>query len=110
MPTLNNDQFLVTRRDGTVASGVFVLDPATNPAASAALQAMANCAEAFGLMSAQEAESFRALAAEWGNRTDYGQGSEAETAPEPVKDVPAVVRMIEGRGDLSGLLVKHLKG
>lgn len=66
MATLNNDQFLVLRRDGSVASDVFVLDPATNRAASVALQAMANTAEMFGLMEPHEAEAFRVLAAEWG--------------------------------------------
>jgi hypothetical protein len=66
MPTLNNDQFLVLRRDGSVASDVFVLDPGTNRAASAALQAFASAAETFGLMEPREAEAFRVLAAEWG--------------------------------------------
>lgn len=107
MPNLNNDQFLVVRRDGSIASGVFVLDPETNPAASAALQGMANAAETFGLMSAQEAEQFRELAAEWGNRPPVG-------TPEPERgpDVPAVVRILESGGklNLSHLLIKHLKG
>lgn len=104
MPTLNNDQFLVTRRDGSVASNVFVLDPLTNPAASAALQAMANAAETFELMTPAEAEHFRELAAEWGNRPPVG-------TPEPEwKDRAAVVRIIEGAGkyDLTQLLVKDL--
>lgn len=88
MPTLNNDMFLVIRRDGSIAADVFVLDPESNPAASSALQAMASAAETFGLMTAAEAERFREIAAEWGNRPPLG-------TPEPVrKDNRDIVRAI----------------
>lgn len=92
MPTLNNDRFLVLRRDGTHVRHAFVLDPEDNPTASAALQAMANAAEQLGLMTAGEAESFRELAAEWGNRPAPG------TPERAVRDRASVVKALAGDG------------
>jgi hypothetical protein len=92
MSTLNNDRFLVLRRDGTHVRHAFVLDPEDNPAASAALQAMASAAEQAGLMTAREAESFRELAAEWGNRPAPG------TPERVVRDRASVVKAISGDG------------
>lgn len=89
MPTLNNDTFLVLRRDGTVAEDVFVLDPDENPAASAALLAWANASEILGIVTPGEAEQFRVLAASWGNRPSPG------TPPKCGTPNPNIVGAIE---------------
>lgn len=86
---LNNDQFLVLRRDGSIVETCFVLVPEDAPASSA-LQAYANAAEAFDLATPADAESLRAIAAEWG-----------QDRPEPptVRDNPQVTKAIAaGRG------------
>lgn len=88
MPTLNNDRFLVLRRDGSVAGDVFVLC-AEDPCASAALQAYAGAAETFQVAAPCESEALRELAAEWGNRPSPG-------TPETVcQDNPNIVGAIE---------------
>jgi hypothetical protein len=96
-------KFLVVRRDGTVPHWPHFVLGARDPAASAALRAYADIAEAAG-MEAEYCASVRDLATDFdAYRAHYGDGD--PEAPPHRKDNPNVISAMRGHNALIAVRV-----
>ena len=92
-------KYLVVRRDGTIPAWPHFVLGGDDPCAPAALYAYAQAAEDRGL-DRDYVLSLRQLAVEWSQR--IGGKADPDAGPHRV-DNPAVIELMRGNGDLTGL-------